>query len=122
MHGASAAQGPEGDTVVPPLEARLSPAAVARLDQLRRRAAEVTNAEQTFVDAVAAMRRRRLEQRMAGIEFELSRTIGEAEEQRLIGEGMAIKEELKSISALSKAVWRGWAARRRKGGPRTPER
>ncbi len=106
----------------PPLEARLSPAAVTRLQELRRRAPEITNAEQTFRDAVAGIRRRRLEQRIPAIEFELTRSIDEGEAQRLIAEEMTVKEELKSIGAASKAVWRGWAARRRKGGPRTPER
>lgn len=113
----------EATTETPPLEARLTPAAVSRLAELRRCAVEVTNAEQTCRDAIAGMRRRRLEQRIPGIEFELSRSIGDEEEQRLIAEEMGIKEELKSIGAASKAVWRGWAPRRRKGGgPRTPER
>ncbi len=114
--------GGEPAAEAPPLEARLSAAAVMRLSELRRRAAEITNAEQTFRDAVAGIRRRRLEQRIPAIEFELSRSIDEGEAQRLMAEEMTVKEELKSIGAASKAVWRGWAPRRRKGGPRTPER
>jgi DNA primase len=101
------------------VEAVLSPAAAARLAELRRLAAEITNADQTFLDTIASMRRRHCERRLAAIEFERSLSSVDTEIGRLVAEQLAVKDELKAIDSRSKAAWRGWAFHRRKHGPKT---
>jgi DNA primase len=92
------------------LEEQVDEPVSARLVALRRQAAEITDVEQTFVHAVAGMRRRSLEQQIVAREYDLSRALDEAEQLKLVSELMAISSEWKKLDAS----WRGWAFRYRK--------
>ncbi len=106
------------------IEENLSPVSVARVLELRRASAEITDAESIFIGTMASIRIRQLQQRMRAIEFEFRRTLTDEQQLELVTEQASIAKELNKLGSSPGVRHKGamWHVPRRKRGPETTDR